>query len=143
MALPRITVITPSFNQGAFIESTIQSVLNQNYPNLEYFVIDGGSTDNSVDVIRKYESAITYWVSEKDSGQSEAINKGLKRAGGEIISWLCSDDLYVPEALQKVAALFQKHADSVMIHGKSVLFDERERETVKGAEEIDLHLRYF
>jgi len=141
--LPRISIITPSFNQGQFLEETINSVLSQEYPNLEYIVIDGGSTDNSVDVIKKYKSKINYWISEKDSGQSEAINKGFRRSTGEIISWLCSDDLYVPGTLHKVAAHFANHPDAVMIHGKSVLFDEKGKEMIKGAEGEDLDLRYF
>ncbi len=105
MSKPRITIITPSFNQGHFLERTIQSVLNQNYPNLEYFVIDGGSTDNSVDIIRKYESELTGWVSEKDNGQTEAINKGLTRATGDIIAYLNSDDMYPMGTLDHVSKL--------------------------------------
>ncbi len=143
MSLPKISIVTPSFNQGAFIEQTICSVLDQGYPDLEYFVIDGGSNDNSVEIIKKYESRITKWVSEKDSGQSEAINKGLKMANGEIVSWLCSDDLYMPGALHKVAAEFSENPDCVMIHGKSVIFDAHGKEEIKEAERKDLSLRYF
>jgi glycosyltransferase involved in cell wall biosynthesis len=90
---PKITIVTPSFNQGEFLEETIQSVLNQGYPNLEYIIIDGGSTDKSVDIISKYSKELSYWVSEKDNGQSEAINKGFRKATGEIVTWLNSDDL--------------------------------------------------
>jgi glycosyltransferase involved in cell wall biosynthesis len=100
---PRITIITPSYNQGEFIEETIKSVLNQKYPNLEYFVIDGGSTDNTLDIIKKYEHRIDWWVSEPDGGQSHAINKGLTRATGEILNWINSDDLLFPGALRHVA----------------------------------------
>ena len=110
---PRITIITPSFNQGEFLEETILSILNQNYPNLEYFIVDGGSTDNSLDIIRKYEDRIDWWVSEPDRGQSHAINKGLKRATGEIINWINSDDLFFPGALQRVADCFQRHRGAV------------------------------
>jgi len=141
--LPKISIITPSYNQGQFLEETINSVLAQDYPNLEYIVVDGGSSDNSASIIKKYESKINYWVSEKDSGQSEAINKGFKKATGEIISWLCSDDLYVPGTLNKVAEHFKQHPDAVMIHGKSVLFDEKGKENIKGADKEDLELRYF
>ena len=99
---PRISVITPSFNQGDFLEMTIRSVLLQGYPDLEYIVIDGGSTDRSVSLIRKYEPWIDYWISERDRGQSHAINKGLERASGEILCWLNSDDYYLPGTLRTV-----------------------------------------
>ncbi|HWZ23209.1 MAG TPA: glycosyltransferase family 2 protein [Cytophagaceae bacterium] len=100
---PKITIVTPSYNQGQFIEETIRSILLQNYPNLEYIIIDGGSTDNTVEVVKKYEPWITYWVSEKDSGQSHAINKGFERATGEIVNWINSDDSLRLNALQVVA----------------------------------------
>lgn len=96
---PKVTIITPSFNQGAFIEETVRSVLLQGYPNLEYIVIDGGSSDGTVDILKKYSPWISYWVSEPDGGQSEAINKGLSRASGEWVNWLNSDDLLAPGAL--------------------------------------------
>lgn len=96
---PRVTIVTPSYNQGQFIEETIRSVLLQGYPNLEYIAMDGGSTDNSVEIIRKYEPWLTSWVSEPDRGQSHAINKGFERATGEIVAWLNSDDYYWPAAL--------------------------------------------
>ena len=102
---PKISIVTPSFNQGGFIEETIQSVLNQNYPNLEYIIIDGGSTDNSVEIIKKYENKIHYWVSEKDDGQSDAINKGFSKATGDIFYWINSDDYLLPDTLIKIAAL--------------------------------------
>lgn len=104
--LPKISIITPSYNQGQFIEETILSVINQNYPNLEYIIIDGGSTDNTVEIIKKYEKHLTYWCSEKDKGQSDAINKGFKRATGDVINWLNSDDYYQPETLLKVGKAF-------------------------------------
>lgn len=122
---PKITIITPSYNQGHFIEQTIQSVLNQKYPNLEYFVIDGGSTDNTVDIIKKYEKDITYWVSEKDKGQSHAINKGLDKASGEIINWLNSDDYYEPHSLFKVATAFNRGEHVKVVCGKSRLFNSK------------------
>lgn len=103
---PRISIVTPSFNQGAYLEETIRSVLLQGYPNLEYHVVDGGSTDDSVAIIRKYERWLTSWVSERDRGQSEAINKGFRRSKGEIFNWLCSDDLFAPNALTTVAETF-------------------------------------
>jgi glycosyltransferase involved in cell wall biosynthesis len=100
---PKISIVTPSFNQGQFLEETIRSVLLQNYPNLEYIVIDGGSSDGSLEILEKYAPWLTYWVSEPDSGQSEAINKGIDRCSGEIFNWLCSDDFLDPDALFTVA----------------------------------------
>lgn len=102
---PRITVVTPSLNQGAFLEQTIRSVLLQGYPNLEYIVIDGGSTDGSVEIIRQYEPWLAFWGSEPDRGQSHAINKGIARSTGEILCWLNSDDFFMPGALDAVAAV--------------------------------------
>lgn len=93
---PKISIITPSFNQGLFLEETIRSVLLQGYPNLEYIIIDGGSTDNSLEIIKKYERWVSYWVSEKDNGQTHAINKGLRLATGDILAWINSDDFYQP-----------------------------------------------
>ncbi len=105
--LPKISIVTPSFNQGAFLEETIDSVLSQNYPNLEYIIIDGGSSDNSIEIIKRYERHLTYWISEKDRGQSHAINKGLKKVTGDIFNWLNSDDFYEPKALFKVGEVFK------------------------------------
>lgn len=96
---PKITIVTPSYNQGQYLEETIRSVLLQNYPNLEYIIIDGGSSDNSVEIIRKYEPYLKYWVSEKDNGQAHAINKGFRKATGEWVGWVNSDDYYLPGGL--------------------------------------------
>lgn len=123
MNLPRITVVIPSFNQGSYLEETLLSVINQSYPNLELFVADGGSTDNTVSIIRKYEQFIQWWVSEKDKGQSDALNKGFKRATGDIINWLGSDDLFLPGALHQVAEIFSSQPGDVgLIHGGTTLF---------------------
>lgn len=102
---PKISIVTPSYNQGEFIEETIRSVLLQGYPNLEYIIIDGGSTDDSVEVIKKYEPWIAHWVSEPDDGQAHAINKGFKAASGEVFGYLNSDDVYLPGSFERVAAI--------------------------------------
>ena len=108
LSLPKISIVTPSFNQGQFLEATIQSILTQNYPNLEYIIIDGGSTDGSIEIIKKYEKYLHYWCSEEDDGHYDGINKGLSHATGEIMAWLNSDDLYCPWALITVASVFSQ-----------------------------------
>src|SRR5579862_8824120 len=106
---PRITVVTPSFQQGRFLEETIRSVLGQGYPNLDYIVIDGGSTDQSVEIIQKYAAQLSYWVSEPDHGQANAVNKGFQRSTGEILGWLNSDDLLLPGALFTIGRAFARN----------------------------------
>jgi len=103
---PKISIVTPSFNQGKFLEKTIQSIINQNYPNLEYVIIDGGSTDGSQKIIKKYQKYLKFWESKKDRGQSHAINKGFAKTDGEIMAWLNSDDILMPGALHLVASIF-------------------------------------
>ena len=120
---PRITIVTPSFNQARYLEESINSVLEQNYPNLEYMVIDGGSTDGSVDVIRKYQHRLSYWVSERDGGQTHALNKGFSRATGEILAYLNSDDYYLPGALASVANYLRVHPDVALVHGRCRVVD--------------------
>ncbi len=120
---PKISVVTPSYNQGNYIEETIRSVLLQSYPNLEYVIIDGGSTDNSVEIINKYEAWLTYWVSEKDRGQSHAINKGLKHATGDIFHWLNSDDQFTQGALEAAARAVRSEPDAVAWAGSCARVD--------------------
>lgn len=114
---PKVSIITPSFNQGQFLEETIRSVLLQGYPNLEYLIIDGGSSDNSIEIIRKYEPWLTYWVSEPDQGQADAINKGMRKSTGEYLGWLNSDDLLYPSAIRGVIEAFRYDRDAELIYG--------------------------
>src|ERR1043165_9504309 len=121
MAL-KLSIITPSFNQGRFLEETMLSVLNQGYEPLEYIVIDGGSTDDSLDVIRRYEDRLAYWVSEKDRGQPHAINKGLAKATGDVCAFLNSDDVYLPGTFNAVMTHFEHHPESEWICGDTIMF---------------------
>lgn len=114
---PRITIVTPSLNQAAYLENAIISVLSQDYPNLEYIVIDGGSSDGSVEIIKKYAGRLAFWCSESDRGQSHAINKGFAKATGDILAWLNSDDYYQPHTLHTVAKSFRDAPDTVMVYG--------------------------
>ena len=120
---PRISIITPSLNQGTFLEETIRSVLLQSYPNMEYIVIDGGSKDNSIEIIKRYEPWLAYWVSEKDGGQSHAVNKGLLRAKGEFVSYQNSDDIYWQQALWTVGKIFAR-GDIDIIFGTANILDK-------------------
>ncbi len=124
MTLPRISIVTPSFNQAQFIEQTICSVLDQGYPNLEYFVMDGGSTDGTVEILKKYEKHLTGWASEKDRGQTHAINKGFARATGDVYAYLNSDDWYLPGSLQAVGEHFAAHPETGLLHGRCVRTEE-------------------
>jgi len=107
----KVSIVTPSFNQAAFLEQTMRSVLDQGYPDLEYLLVDGASTDDSQEIIDKYSELLAWWVSEPDSGQAEAINKGLIKASGDIVAWLNSDDIYLPGAIQKAVAVFEKYPE--------------------------------
>ena len=121
---PKISIVTPSFNQGRFLEETILSVLNQKYPNLEYIVIDGGSKDETVEVIRRYEDRLAYWTSEKDRGQVHAINKGLERVTGDIAAFVNSDDVYLPGTFNAIADFFEQHPKSHWVCGDTIMFGE-------------------
>lgn len=127
MSYPKISIVMPSFNQVEFLESAIRSVLDQNYPNLEFIIIDGGSTDGSVDVIRRYEPRLAHWVSGPDGGHGDALNKGFKRSTGEILAWLNSDDLYHPWTLATVAEVFTSIPDADWITGIPVQWDRKGR----------------
>ncbi len=122
-----VSIITPSFNQAAFLEQTMRSVLEQDYPNIEYMVVDGGSADGSTEIIEKYAGRLAFWVSEKDAGQAEAINKGMRRAQGEIVAWLNSDDYYLPGAVSFAVRAFEQNPQAVMVHGDMLAVDERGR----------------
>jgi glycosyltransferase involved in cell wall biosynthesis len=113
----RVSIITPSYNQGKYLEETIQSVLNQTYSNIEYLIIDGASTDNSIDIIKKYEEKIDYWISEPDDGQADAINKGLKQATGDFLCWLNSDDILYPDYVVRRLQQFEENPGVDMIYG--------------------------
>lgn len=127
---PKVSVVTPSFNQAEYLAETLASIVNQRYPNLELIVMDGGSTDGSREVIKSFEPHIAFWVSERDRGQSNAINMGLARATGDVLCWLNSDDVFLPGALNTVAYTFNSHPDWDWISGPSLKFGERFHELV-------------
>ena len=114
---PLVTIVTPSYNQAQYLEETIQSVLGQTYKNIEYILVDGASQDNTMEIIKKYEPWLTYWTSKKDKGQSDALNKGFKRATGEILAWLNSDDYYEPHALARVAPVINASENRYAVMG--------------------------
>lgn len=122
--MPTISIVVPSFNQGRFIAATLQSIVDQNYPNLQLIVVDGGSKDETVDVIKQYAAHIDWWVSEPDSGQTAAINKGFGRSSGEIMAWINSDDLAAPSSLFRVADWFAAHPETDVVYGDRLLIDE-------------------
>jgi glycosyltransferase involved in cell wall biosynthesis len=124
---PRLSIVTPSYKQGQFLEATIRSVLLQGYPNLEYIIIDGGSNDESVDIIRKYEKFLSYWVSEPDGGQTDAVNRGIIQSNGSILGWINSDDIYTQGTFTEIINAFTENPDSSVVHGNRILIDECDR----------------
>ena len=127
--LPLVSIVTPSFNQSRFLEQTIQSVLGQDYPHLEYLLVDGASTDGSLDIIQKYSNRIDWWVSEADNGQADAINKGLHRAKGEFVAWINSDDYYLPGAIDQAVSTFIQHPSAGLVFGDVLAIDEKGQST--------------
>jgi len=120
---PKVSIITPSYNQARYLEATLRSVLEQDYPNLEYIVIDGGSTDGSLEIIQKYTDQLAYWVSEKDRGQTDAINKGFARATGDILAWINSDDTLRPGAVREAVDYLTAHPNSGMVYGDAMFIN--------------------
>ena len=126
-AEPLVTIVTPSFNQAPFLERTILSVLGQDYPNIEYIVMDGGSNDGSAEIISRYADRLAYWESQKDKGQTDAINKGFARAHGEILAWLNSDDVLYPHAVSEAVAYLTKHPECGLVYGDSDFINAEDR----------------
>jgi glycosyltransferase involved in cell wall biosynthesis len=121
---PKVSIVMPSFNQGHFLETSIRSVLAQDYPNIEYILVDGGSKDDSLEIIQRYQSHFTWWVSEKDKGHADALNKGFSHATGEILAWLNSDDTYFPGAVSEAVAFLQEHPEVGMVYADADLIDD-------------------
>jgi len=120
-ALPLVSIVTPSYNQGAYIRETMDSILSQNYPNIEYWVIDGGSTDQTLSILRAYETNPRFhWISERDKGQSDAINKGWSRCQGDVLAWLCSDDVYCPGAIRAQVDYLRAHPDIDAVYSDAI-----------------------
>ena len=122
---PLVTIVTPSFNQAPYLETTIRSVLEQDYPNIEYIVMDGGSNDGSAEIIKRYADRLAYWESEKDKGQTDAINKGFARSHGEILAWLNSDDVLYPHAVREAVAYLTAHPECGLVYGDSDFIDAK------------------
>ena len=139
---PKISIVMPSYNQVKYIERSILSVLNQNYPNFELIIIDGGSNDGTVDIIKKYNDKIHFWSSEKDKGQSDALNKGFKNCSGEFYGWLNSDDIYLPDTFEILGHLFKKKLYKKIIYG-DWLFINNKDEVIEYYHAFDFNLNHF
>jgi glycosyltransferase involved in cell wall biosynthesis len=126
-SLPKVTIITPSYNQARYLEASIRSVLEQDYQNIEYIVVDGGSKDGSVEIIRKYQDRLAWWVSEKDKGHADALNKGFSHASGEILAWLNSDDIYLPGAVSEAVSILQARPEVGMVYATANLINDEGR----------------
>ncbi len=124
---PLVSIVTPSYNQAKYLEETVKSVLNQGYPNIEYLVVDGGSTDGSVDILKRYGDRISWWVSEPDRGQTDAINKGFGRANGDILAWINSDDTYQPDAVSGAVDYLRTHPKVGLVYGDANFIDSSGR----------------
>lgn len=127
MSPPRVTIVTPSLNQAPFLEESIESVLGQGYPNLEYFVVDGGSSDGSVEIIRRYADHLDWWTSEPDRGQAAALNSAFRRATGEYLGWINSDDTLLPGAIERAVGELVRHPDALLTYGDAIFVDEAGR----------------
>jgi glycosyltransferase involved in cell wall biosynthesis len=138
IAYPRISIVTCSLNQSRFIEDAIRSVLAQDYPALEYIIVDGGSTDGTLEIIQRYQRHLAWWVSEEDKGQTDALVKGFRRSTGEVMGWLCSDDLLLPGTLKTVAEFFSREKDVAALFGDAVWIDDHDR-IVGYKKEISFH----
>jgi glycosyltransferase involved in cell wall biosynthesis len=125
MLNPLVSIVTPSFNQAAFLEETIRSVIGQDYEPIEYILIDGASTDGSLEIIKRYEEQLAYWISEPDQGQVDAINKGLRKASGHIVAWINSDDLYMAGTVRDAVETLQKHPEVGMVYGDGIMVDAK------------------
>ena len=143
MDYPKISIVTPNYNKAQYLEHTILSVLSQNYPNLEYMIIDGGSTDGSVDIIKKYEKQLTYWVSEPKEGMYHAIKKGFEHSTGEIMAWINSDDMYHPNSLFTVAQIFHDCPQVSWLVGKQAHYDEKNRTVFTANSKYFNHLSFL
>jgi glycosyltransferase involved in cell wall biosynthesis len=140
---PKISIVTPSYNQGKYIEETILSVIGQNYPNLEYIIVDGGSTDNSVEIIKKYEKHLTYWVSEPDNGMYEAIQKGFEKSSGEIMGWINSDDMLHKKSLFTLCEIFSSFPQIKWLQGLNTVFDESGRVVLSSPPKLTSRYNFY